>query len=205
MQCQKTILLLIKKKKWITNDNSRKVTHLFRHRYDCIISTSKSINYDNSLLNCRINGLNNDKPDLFIIDLNLKIKKDLLLNKLLKRRKTFLVTRDNKSKKILFLKKLGYKFVFIKSLNSQKDFHLLFQKMYKMGYPRVLVESGLTFLNHLLKNKIIHELFIFKSNTKLGINGSNNVSSKHLRKISPKLLTINLNDDKLYKKEFNYV
>ena len=41
-----------------------------------ILSTSKSINSDNSLLNCRINGLNNYKPDLFIIDLNLKLKKN---------------------------------------------------------------------------------------------------------------------------------
>ena len=35
--------------------------------------TSKS-NSDDSLLNCRIDGLNNNKPDLFIIDL-IKIEK----------------------------------------------------------------------------------------------------------------------------------
>ena len=29
-----------------------------------LVSTSKSINKDNSFLNCRINGLNNNKPDL---------------------------------------------------------------------------------------------------------------------------------------------
>ena len=39
------------------------------------MSTSKSINYDNALLNCRIDGLNNNKPDLFILDLKLKLKK----------------------------------------------------------------------------------------------------------------------------------
>ena len=62
---------------------SRKVVHLLRYKHDCIISTSKSINRDNSLLNTRINGLNENKPDLFIIDLNLKLKKNLLLNSLL--------------------------------------------------------------------------------------------------------------------------
>ena len=36
----------------------------------------KSINHDNSLLNCRIDGLNNYKPDLFIIDLKLRLKKN---------------------------------------------------------------------------------------------------------------------------------
>ena len=34
-----------KKKKWITNNFSRKITHLIRSRYGAIISTSKSINF----------------------------------------------------------------------------------------------------------------------------------------------------------------
>ena len=53
-----------KKNKWITNERSRKIAHLIRSRNDCIFSTSKAINKDNSLLNCRIDGLNNSKPDL---------------------------------------------------------------------------------------------------------------------------------------------
>ena len=76
-----------KKKKWITNNTSRKIVHVLRSKYDCIISTSKTINIDNPLLNCRIKGLNNEKPDLFIIDLNLILKKKLKLNNLLKKKK----------------------------------------------------------------------------------------------------------------------
>ena len=64
-----------KKSKWITNYRSRNVGHLIRSKYDCIISTSTSINRDDSLLNCRINGLNNFKPDLIIVDRKLKLKK----------------------------------------------------------------------------------------------------------------------------------
>ena len=64
--------------KWITNEYSRSRAHLIRSgEYDAILSTSKSINIDNSMLNCRIEGFNNSKPDLIIIDLNLKIKKNL--------------------------------------------------------------------------------------------------------------------------------
>ena len=62
-----------KKSKWITNKQSQKITHLFRSMNDCIISTSKSINNDNSLLNCRIKGLEKFNPDLFIIDLKLNL------------------------------------------------------------------------------------------------------------------------------------
>ena len=54
---------------------SRRVSHLIRSKYDCIVSTSYSINKDNSLLNCRIDGLDNNKPDLIIIDRKLKTKK----------------------------------------------------------------------------------------------------------------------------------
>ena len=71
-----------------------------------------------------------------------------------------------------------------------------------MGYARILIESGLTFLNNLLKNKLINDLYIFKSGHKLGKNGDNNNSSKLLKNISPKLLTINLDGDKLLKKDF---
>ena len=66
-----------RKSRWITNLRSRKVVHLIRSKYDCVISTSKSINKDNSLLNCRLDGFNKYKPDLIIIDRNLSLKKHL--------------------------------------------------------------------------------------------------------------------------------
>ena len=71
-----------------------------------------------------------------------------------------------------------------------------------MGYSRILVESGLTLLNHLIKNKLINDLYVFQTDNKLGKNGRNNRRCKYLKKISPKLLTIDLNNDKLFKIEF---
>ena len=192
-----------KKKRWITNNTSRKITHLFRNNYDCIMSTSKSINYDNALLNCRIDGLNNNKPDLFIIDLNLRIKENLSLNNLLKKRKTYLITLKKNFKKIFKYKKLGYKFILINSLESKQDFSKLFKRIYKIGYTRLLVESGLTFLNCLIKNKMMNELYIFRSNNILGKNGKNNDTIEYLKKnFLSKEVTLNLNGDKLFKKNF---
>ena len=52
---------------------------------------------------------------------------------------------------------------------------------------------------------MINDLYIFKSNKKLGKSGKNNNTSNYLKKIYPKLLTINLNGDNLLKKEFYYV
>ncbi len=190
------------KKKWITNESSRKIVHLLRSRYDCVLSTSKTINLDNSLLNCRIDGLDKFKPDLFIIDLNLKLKKNLLLNKIIKKRKTYIVTYKSNLRKVKIYKQNGYKFIFINALKDKKDFILLYKKIYKLGYSRVLLETGLIFLNTVIKNKLINNLYLFKTNRNLKKIGKNNISSNFLKKIKLKPITINLNSDKLLIKEF---
>jgi diaminohydroxyphosphoribosylaminopyrimidine deaminase / 5-amino-6-(5-phosphoribosylamino)uracil reductase len=192
-----------KKSKWITNKLSQKTTHLLRSRNDCIFSTSKTINKDNSLLNCRIDGFNYFKPDLFIIDMNLKLKKNLALNHLTNKRKTYLITREENKKKIVFFKKRGFKIILIKSLNSKNDFKTMFKFIYKLGYCRAFFETGLTFLNTLLKFKLVNNLYIFQNNVKLKKLGSNNCSIRFLKKINfNKKIRTNLNDDTLYNKEF---
>ena len=121
------------------------------------------------MLNCRLDGLDNKKPDLFIIDLNLKLKSNLLINKFLKKRKTYLITYKKNSKKAQIYQKKGYRIILIKSLKNKNDFILLYKKLLKMGYARILIETGLTFLNTLIKNKLINDLYIFKSDNILKI------------------------------------
>ncbi len=189
-----------KKNKWITNSRSRKVSHLIRSKYDCIISTSASINKDNSLLNCRIKGLNNFKPDLVIIDRKLRLKKNLALYSLAKKRKTYLFTTSNKSKQISFLKKRNIKIIKLNSLLTKDDFFNLFKKLFQLGKRRILIESGLIFLNQLLKMNFINNLYIFKSNNKLRSNGFNNTKKNLIKNLKIlKQVNVNLNNDKLLK------
>ena len=171
-----------KKSKWITNSLSRSRAHLIRSEHDLVISTSKSINKDNSLLNCRLNGFNNNKPDLAIIDLNLKIKTKLNLFKGKNKRKIFIVTSILNSKKISSFKKRRIRIIHIKSLKNKNDFINLFKILKKYGYNRILIESGLIFLNVLLKNRLINNLYIFQSPIKLGSKGKNNCSNKTIKK-----------------------
>ncbi len=124
------------------------------------------------------------------------------MNKILKKRKTYLITYKTNIKKTKTYKKKGYRFIFINSLVNKKDFNLLFKKIYKMGYSRILVESGLTFLNTLIKNALINDLYIFKTNYNLKKKGKNNASLRYLKSIQSKQMLINLKNDKLYKKEF---
>ncbi len=199
----KDYLTINKRTKWITNSRSRDRAHLIRSEYDAILSTSKSINKDNSLLNCRLNGLNNNRPDVIIIDLKFKIKTNLNLFKRSNKRKVFIITSVNNDKKSSYLRNKGVKIIFVKSLNYKKDFINLFRILKKYAYNRILVESGLVFLKKLLKEKLIFNLYMFQSFKKLGNSGKNNTSNNILKKISLRnKISVNLNGDKLYKIKF---
>ena len=195
----KDYLTINKNKKWITNLLSRNRAHLIRSEYDVIMSTSKTINEDNSLLNCRLKGFDNSKPDLVIIDINLKLKKNLDIFKKNKR-KIFIVTSILKGNKINYFKKKGIRIIPIKLLKQKKDFIKLFKILKNFGFNRILVESGLIFLNKLVENKFINNLYLFKSSEMLKKNGKNNTSSNILKtfKLSNKI-KVNLDNDKLYK------
>jgi diaminohydroxyphosphoribosylaminopyrimidine deaminase / 5-amino-6-(5-phosphoribosylamino)uracil reductase len=189
-----------KNNKWITNIFSRTRAHLIRSEYDSIISTSTSINKDNSLLNCRLNGFDSNKPNLIIIDLNLRIKTNLNFYKLSNKRKTFIITSSNNRKKISELKQRGIKFIIINSLSNKKDFIEIFSALKRKGFNRILVETGLKFLNELLKNKLVYNLYLFKSSTKLGEKGSNKSSINFIKKLKlNNKIKVNLNGDHLYK------
>ena len=196
----KDFFTINRKSKWITNERSRKVGHLLRSKYDCIISTSDSINRDNSLLNCRISGLNNYKPDLIIIDRNFKLKKNLKLLNICKLRKTYIFTINAENNKSIFFKKRNIKIIKIRSLSNIKDFKILFDKIFKIGKGRILVETGLSFLNELLKFKLINDLYIFKSKKNLKKNGYNNCDNNYIKRLKfNRAINVNLNDDKLFK------
>ncbi len=188
-----------KKSKWITNARSRKVAHLIRSKYDSIISTSKSINKDNSILNCRINGLNNNKPDLIIIDRSLKLKKNIKLLKIASKRKTYIFTCSKNKSKILFFKRKGIKILKIRELNEKKDFIFLIKKIFKLGKTRILVESGLTFLEKLLKYKLLNQLYVFKSNNLLRKNGLKKIKPFYIKKCkSNNRINVNLDREELF-------
>ena len=195
-----------KNSRWITNSKSRKVAHLIRSQYDCIVSTSNSVNKDNSLLNCRIDGLDKFKPDLIIIDRNLKLKKNLKLLRLSKKRKTYIVTTSKNKKKLSFFMNKKIKIINIKKLKNKKDFEILFNKLFLAGKGRVLIESGLVFLIELLKIKFIDNLYLFKSNEILGKKGTNNTNVSFIRKLKlTNRIKVNLNKNKLYRLKLNNV
>ena len=191
--------------KWVTNEHSRAVAHLIRSNYDCIMSTSKSINDDNSELNCRIEGLEKKSPSVVIIDRNFKLKKNLKIVKNKQNRKIYILTsKKNKSKESFFRKK-GIKIIKIDKMSSYNDYLKILYLLNKLGIYRILLESGLNILNFFLKFKMINNLYIFKTSKKLGRKGINYAKSNNLKKIKLKNKRVNvyLNGESLYKIKIN--
>ncbi len=192
------------KSKWITNHKSRKVGHFLRSKYDCILSTSTTVNKDNSLLNCRIEGLENHQPDIVIIDRNLKIKKSLKILKKLEKRNLYIFTCKNMKNKPNYLNQTNIKILRVPYLDTKKDFNFLIKKLFQIGKRRVFIEAGLTFISKMIEFKLINDLYLFKTNTKLKNTGYNNCKINHLKKLNiKKKINVNLDEDELYKLRIN--
>ena len=188
-----------KKKKWITNEHSRIRANFLRSNYGLLISTSKSVNEDGSLLDCRIEGLEKKSPDVLIIDRNFKLKINSNLFCKKERRIILLICKTNK-KKEKHLKERGVRILKFKKMTSYNDFSSLFCQLNLMGYSRVFIETGLTFLNFLISNKFVNNLYVFKSSKKLNNNGFNFTKSNLIKRFKLKnKVKVNLFDDMLYK------
>ena len=190
-----------KKGKWITNQISRTKGHFLRSKYDCILSTYKSVNKDNSLLNCRISGLEHLSPSRVIIDKNLKLNKNLKIFSSSSQIKTYVVTCIDDKKKEKFLRSKKVKIIklkYQKNLISYKD---ILMELKKRGFSRILCESGSFTATNLLKNNLVNNLYVFMSQKRLGKRGKNSFKKQlsHLNMNKNNELDINLFGDKLYK------
>ena len=200
----KDFFTINKKQKWITNNHSRKVGNFLRSKYDCILSTSKTINYDNPLLDCRIQGLEKKSPAVIIIDRSFKIKKKLKVFKN-KSREIFIFTHNNNSAKEQYFRKIGVNVIKLKKLAIFKDnISQVYLFIKQLGFNRILVESGVRYINEVLKCNLINNLYLFKSPHNLKADGKNNAKSHIIRKLKTTIknkVNVNLGGDSLYKVE----
>ena len=63
--------------KWITNSTSRMIGHKLRSLNECILVGTGTIRNDNPSMDCRLDGLSNRSPDIFILDRKLDLDKNL--------------------------------------------------------------------------------------------------------------------------------
>ncbi len=190
-----------KKTKWVTNELSRSKVHLIRSRYDCILSTYRSVNKDNSRLDCRINGLEHLSPSRVIIDKDLKLKRKLNIYDSTKKIKTYIITSKNNKKKEKFLKSKNIKIIKIKDKKKSFSYKEILLQLKNKGFSRILCESGLYTTKAFLNNNLIYNLYVFQSSKRLNKNGENSYKSLLGRfKLKDKTkIDVKLSGDELFK------
>lgn len=198
----KDYLTINKKQKWITNKNSRKVGNFLRSKYDCILTTSKTINSDNALLNCRIRGLEHKSPAVIILDRSFIIKKNLKVFRD-KFREIFIFTHSNNKVKEKYFKKIGVNVVKLNRYeNLKNDVSIVYLLLKQMGFNRILIESGIKYINEVLRHNLIKNFYLFKSAVKLNNEGINNATPYLIKKLKTTIknkIKINLKGESLYK------
>ena len=197
-----------KKSKNITSSESRLRTHIIRSQNNAILTTAKTIIDDDSLLNCRIKGLENLSPARIILDKRLLTPINSKLIKTSNKHKTFIFFNHFNKKKISLLKKNKIKLVYL-PINTEEDFDLnvVFKKIYSLGFSRVMVEAGVKFNTELLKYNLIDQFYIFNSMKKIGADGLkksiNLINIVNKKKIKKNSINVNLNGEKLMLYELN--
>ena len=195
----KDLYSINKSKKWITNQYSRRLGNFLRSKYDCLLTTYKTINEDNPLLDCRIENLEKKSPSIVILDRHFKIKKNLRLLRN-KNSKIYLLTFKKNHNKANFFSKNGVKVIYLKKTSNNNNLKEIFFLLKKLKFYRIFVESGLTFINALLNQKLINKFFIFKSSEYLRNNGKNTSEINYVKRLmsNKNKVLINLKGDSLY-------
>ena len=164
--------------KFITNYHSRNVSHILRYKFDSILSTSRTVNNDNSKLTCRITGLENYSPKRLIIDKNLEINKRCFVINDNNKANTIIFHSSRNKKKLNHFKKKGIKLSYTDlDLNNNIDLNKVFLKAYSLGISSIIIEGGKNLTNSVLKDKLINEFYLFKSKKKLGKFGKNKIEN----------------------------
>tara|TARA_B100001964_G_scaffold139915_1_gene154216 strand:- start:2174 stop:3259 length:1086 start_codon:yes stop_codon:yes gene_type:complete len=166
-----------KKNLYITNEHSRKATHVIRSKVNCILTTYKTINADNPKLNCRINGLYNSSPHVAILDKNLCIEKKSFVVLNAKKNETYLFYNKQNKKIVNYLKAKKIKMIYTPLYNEELDINFILKNLYKHEISSVLIEGGKSLTYSLLNNDYFNEFYLFISSKYLKNKGILKVSN----------------------------
>ena len=160
----KNNLIYSKSNKKITNIHSDKFTHLLRYKNDALMVSYKTLNKDNSKLNCRIKGFGNYSPKRIILDNKLQTKINSYVIKTANKNNTIIFYNQADKSKVLHFKKK--KIPLIRSrVNKQGkfDFKSILKKLYMHDCRNLLIEGGNILTKYLLKNRIFNKFYLYKS------------------------------------------
>ncbi len=150
--------------KKITDKNSDNITHYLRYKNDSIMISSKTLNTDNPMLNCRLKGFEKFSPKRVILDKSLNIDLQSYIFKSAKKDNTILFYNKSDNKKIKILKNKGITLIKT-NLNSEGllDLKIVLKKLFRLGTRNLLVEGGDKMTKSLIKSRLIDIFYLFQS------------------------------------------
>ena len=149
----------------------------------------KGYKFDNSKLDCRIQGLTNYSPKRVILDKNLSIRQSSYIFQTSNKKNTYIIYNNGTKEKINQLKKKGVKLIKLEiKTNEFFDLRIVLKELYTLGCRNLLVEGGKTLTNNFLKDNLFNQFFLFQSGSNIGKNAKLNVATQ-LRQLSFKYKT----------------
>lgn len=147
--------------RWITDEVSRKYSHMIRLKYDAILVGINTVIYDNPQLTVRKKEKIIKVPYRIVLDSTLKISMNSNLIKYFPE-KTIIVTLFRKDKeKINFLKKKNVEIIFAKEKNKRIHLIDLMRKLAQKNITSVLVEGGGEVNSSFFENNIVDKIYFF--------------------------------------------
>ena len=171
--------------KWITGELARLHGHSLRANHDAILVGINTILKDNSLLNCRIKGLEEFSPVRIVVDSNLRIpvKSNVLKN--INKYPTIIWTKKNvNSKKKNKLIKMGVTIIELNQINKKLILLDGLKDLANKGFNRVLVEGGSNISASLLDNNLIDKLFLYRNGMFIGGDGMPSIGKYKIKNLS---------------------
>ena len=134
---------------WITNKNTKIITHKLRAKEDAILVGRKTIENDNPSLNTR--HYNGSNPSIFIIDPTLKLKRNYKLFQ--SDVNIFNILKSESNNNIIYIK-----------LNSDYFLEDLLNYLYKDKIQSIIIEGGKITLKSFIENNYWDKAMVITGN-----------------------------------------
>ncbi|MEK7698866.1 MAG: bifunctional diaminohydroxyphosphoribosylaminopyrimidine deaminase/5-amino-6-(5-phosphoribosylamino)uracil reductase RibD [Planctomycetota bacterium] len=157
--------------KWISSEESREYVHKIRGQVDGIMVGINTVQRDDPLLTCRINGGRN--PRRIIIDSNATLPLNSRLVNTIQESELFVAVSNNApQERIEKLRQLGCKIIPTRNVNGLVDLKILFQQLGKMNLTNVLVEGGSRVITSVIEERLADKIMVFIAPIIIGGDGA---------------------------------
>ena len=161
----------------ITNKLVQKIVHNYRAEYDAILVGGNTVKIDNPKLNCRTKGLEDLSPYRIILSKSLDFDFNSEILKKKNEKLTIIFTLESNKRKNSRIKSKCLKIITLKKKNYTLS-NILYE-LAKFGICNLLVEGGTKIFTSFLKENIVDQIIIFRSNTFIGPDGQDFLSKNY--------------------------